>query len=99
MATIQRLLRPTPRALAYSTPLRTISARLQPRLTIRQYATEPPKTEEREPIRLLSEVDARGRKLPDKVTTEDYSPTYKFFAWLRLGLGLVLMGALAYDMV
>jgi hypothetical protein len=57
------------------------------------------KDPDREPVRLLSEVDARGKRLSLKDDPKEYSKTHRTFAWLRLALGLTLMGALVYDMV
>ena len=100
MPILSALLRPTPRITTHVISALTKTSRVQPIITRRCLANGPGRHDpDREPIRLLSEVDVHGKKLPAKDGPEEYSKGYRTFAIIRLILGLGLMGALVYDMV
>lgn len=54
----------------------------------------------REPVRLLSEVDSRGRRLPDKVIPKKKDPFGgAWFPRTRIVLGVIFISVMIWDMV
>lgn len=59
----------------------------------------PKEKEEEETVRLLSEVDAKGKPLPPKPDLSKDRFAGMWWPRTRLALGLIFIGVLIYDMV
>ena len=94
------LRQPLARAWAFSPlkPLRPIGASHIPYVCGRCLATQPkpPRTNEPEPLRLLSEVDTKGRPISQSKSKRRWGLV---ISWIQFTAGLTLIGAIFYDMV
>ena len=103
MAASKHLLRSAPSVLRSRTtrPSKSPLAWTQCRRCLSDSPQQPPGQQNfREPVRLLSEVDSRGRKLPEKVPPKKKDPFGGvWFPKTRIVLGVIFISIMIWDMV